>query len=118
MRATGRYRGQATADRAVSFGFSRDRICVFPWGVDLTKFSPQSSIVPGKAWRQQQGWNDAIVLLCLRAWEPNYQIATLIDAFALLRQQLSGAPLHLHLLGGGLLEQALRAPEPGQRAST
>jgi len=55
---------QATAERAVSFGFPRERICVFPWGVDLTKFSPQSSIVPGKAWRQQQGWSDAIVLLC------------------------------------------------------
>ena len=68
------------------------------WGVDLQRFHPAP-------WSTKQG----IQLVSLRAWEPNYQIATLIDAFALLRQQLCGAPLHLHLLGGGSLEPALRA---------
>ena len=90
---------QATAERAVSFGFPRERICVFPWGVDLTKFSPQSSIVPGKAWRQQQGWNDAIVLLCLRAWEPNYGVDVLARAFVHAAQQ--NPALRLILLNEG-----------------
>jgi len=68
------------------------------WGVDRARFTPTP-------WEHKDGLH----IVSLRAWEPNYQIATLIDAFALLRQQLCGAPLHLHLLGGGSLEPALRA---------
>lgn len=68
------------------------------WGVDRARFTP----VP---WEHKDG----LQIVSLRAWEPNYHIGTLIDAFALLRQQLPGAPLQLHLLGGGSLEPALRA---------
>lgn len=68
------------------------------WGVDRARFAP----VP---WEDKDG----LQIVSLRAWEPNYHIATLIDACALLRQGLPGAPLTLHLLGGGSLEPALRA---------
>lgn len=68
------------------------------WGVDRTRFTPTP-------WEHKDGLH----IVSLRAWEPNYQIATLIDAFALLHRQLPGAPLQLHLLGGGSLEPALRA---------
>jgi len=68
------------------------------WGVDRARFAPTS-------WEHKDGLH----IVSLRAWEPNYQIATLIDAFALARQQLSDLPLQLHLLGGGSLEPALRA---------
>ena len=68
------------------------------WGVDRTRFTPTP-------WEHKDGLH----IVSLRAWEPNYQIATLIDAFALLHRQLPGAPLQLHLLGGGALEPALRA---------
>lgn len=68
------------------------------WGVDRTRFTPAP-------WEHK----DNLHIVSLRAWEPNYQIATLIDAFALLHRQLPGAPLQLHLLGGGSLEPALRA---------
>jgi glycosyltransferase involved in cell wall biosynthesis len=67
------------------------------WGVDRTRFAP----VP---WEHKDGLH----IVSLRAWEPNYQIAALIDAFALARRQLPGVPLELHLLGGGSLETALR----------
>jgi glycosyltransferase involved in cell wall biosynthesis len=67
------------------------------WGVDRARFAP----IP---WEHKDG----VQIVSLRAWEPNYQIGTLIDAFALLRQQLPGAPLQLHLLGGGSLETDLR----------
>ena len=66
------------------------------WGVDRARFAPTS-------WEHKDGLH----IVSLRAWEPNYQIATLIDAFALLRQQLCGAPLHLHLLGGCELVELL-----------
>ena len=68
------------------------------WGVDRARFTPTP-------WEHKDGLH----IVSLRAWEPNYQIATLIDAFALARQQLPGVPLQLHLLGGGSLEPSLRA---------
>lgn len=55
-------------------------------------------------WEHKNG----VQIVSLRAWEPNYQIDTLIDALALLRQQLPDTPLQLHLLGGGSLEARLR----------
>lgn len=68
------------------------------WGVDRARFAPAP-------WEHKDG----VQIVSLRAWEPNYQIGTLVDAFALLRKQLPGAPLQLHLLGGGSLEASLRA---------
>ncbi|CAP41864.1 glycosyltransferase [Bordetella petrii] len=68
------------------------------WGVDRARFAPAP-------WENKSG----LQIVSLRAWEPNYHIDTLIDACALLRQRLPGAPLTLHLLGGGSLEPALRA---------
>lgn len=68
------------------------------WGVDRTRFAPAP-------WEGKDG----VQIVSLRAWEPNYQIGALVEAFALLRQHLPGAPLQLHLLGGGSLEAALRA---------
>lgn len=68
------------------------------WGVDRTRFAP----VP---WEHKDG----VQMVSLRAWEPNYHIGTLIEAFALARQQLPGLPMQLHLLGGGSLEPVLRA---------
>lgn len=67
------------------------------WGVDLTRFA-------STPWVHKDGLH----IVSLRAWEPNYQITTLIDAFALLHRQLPGTPLQLHLLGGGSLEPTLR----------
>lgn len=68
------------------------------WGVDRTRFSPTP-------WQHKDG----LQLVSLRAWEPNYNIDILIDAFGLLRQRLASTPLRLHLLGGGSMEAALRA---------
>lgn len=68
------------------------------WGVDRARFAPAP-------WEGKDG----VQIVSLRAWEPNYHIGTLIEAFALLCQQLPEAPLQLHLLGGGSLETDLRA---------
>jgi len=67
------------------------------WGVDRMRFAPAP-------WDCKEG----VQIVSLRAWEPNYHIDTLIDAFSLLRLQRPDAPLQLHLLGGGSLEPALR----------
>jgi glycosyltransferase involved in cell wall biosynthesis len=68
------------------------------WGADTDLFVP-----PAQA-------RSALPVQCvsLRAWEPNYQIDRIIDAYAqakLAEPQQLGA---LHLLGGGSLEPALR----------
>lgn len=72
------------------------------WGVDLSRFAPAD-------WNAKPGFEIA----SLRAWEPNYNIPTIIDALARLRAQLASpqarARVHLHLLGGGSMEAALRA---------
>jgi glycosyltransferase involved in cell wall biosynthesis len=67
------------------------------WGADTAKFRPAS-------------WADkpAFDIASLRSWEPNYRIDTLVGAVGLLRQMQPEAPVHLHLLGGGSGEAALR----------
>jgi glycosyltransferase involved in cell wall biosynthesis len=67
------------------------------WGADTAKFRPAS-------------WADkpAFDIASLRSWEPNYRIDTLVGAVGLLREWLPDAPVHLHLLGGGSGEAALR----------
>lgn len=68
------------------------------WGVDRARFSPSP-------WQTKSG----LQLISLRAWEINYNIDTLINAFCLLRQRLTGVRPRLHLLGGGSMEAELRA---------
>ncbi|MDP1901627.1 MAG: glycosyltransferase [Rubrivivax sp.] len=66
------------------------------WGVELSRFAPTP-------------WADKprLEIVSLRNWEPNYRIAVIVQALAELRRRLPGAPLHLHLLGGGPLVEAL-----------
>lgn len=68
------------------------------WGVELQRFRPAP-------WKLKRGSQ----LVSLRAWEPNYNIDTIIEAFALLQARLPAADLRLHLLGGGSMESALRS---------
>lgn len=99
---------QAVADRAAEFGFPRERMVLFPWGVDLTRFSPGEA----QAQRARMGWEDAFVILSLRAWEPLYGVDVVVRAFCRAAREVP--ELRLVLLGGGsqaaelrrLLEQA------------
>ncbi len=90
-----------SADKAVELGFSREKICIFPWGVDLQHFSPASIRQPGNSWRDEVGWQDKLVLLCLRSWEPNYGVDVLLAAFEEAAAQ--NPELRLILLGDGSL---------------
>ena len=65
------------------------------WGADTEHFVPGTP-APG------------FELASLRAWEPNYQIDTVLRAFALLVAARPATPMQLHLLGGGPDEAALR----------
>lgn len=90
---------QCSAEAAVRLGYPAEKICKFPWGVDVEHFSPQAVIASGSEWRQQQGWQDKTVLLCLRSWEPNYGVDVLAAAFVKAVQQ--NPDLRLILLNSG-----------------
>ncbi|NPV86534.1 MAG: glycosyltransferase family 4 protein [Anaerolineae bacterium] len=93
---------QAVSRRAQQMGYPAEQIVLFPWGVDLTHFSPGS----GAEFRQRIGWQDSFVLLSLRAWEPLYGVDLLVTAFARAAQKEDR--LRLFLLGSGSQAGLLR----------
>lgn len=74
------------------------RSALVHWGADMARFRPA-------VWRARAPFD----IVSLRSWEPNYNIATIVQALALLCQRHPDAPFHLHLLGGGPQGDALRA---------
>lgn len=94
---------ETIAQLAVSYGFPRERIVTFPWGIDLAKFSPREDEA---GLRARAGWQDEFVLLHLRAWEPIYGVDVLAKGFALAAQQRP--ELRMFLLGNGSLAGVLR----------
>jgi glycosyltransferase involved in cell wall biosynthesis len=93
---------QTVRRTAQGLGMKDGRIVVFPWGVDLERFQPGR---PGAA-RRQLGWERAIVLISVRAWEPLYGVEEVVEAFA--RGARSDSRLRLLLLGDGSRREAIR----------
>lgn len=69
----------ATADLIGQEGVDRDRITYLPWGVDLEAFPPQQPVLTREDLSIPL---DSTVILSLRAHEPRYHVADVIDAFA------------------------------------
>jgi glycosyltransferase involved in cell wall biosynthesis len=86
---------EAVRRESVRLGIDRARIVVFPWGVDLDKFTPGG---PG-AVRETLGWKESFVLISARAWEPGYGVDLVAEAFAAASSE--AADLRLMLLGDG-----------------
>lgn len=93
---------EAVRARAGEFGFPAERVVLFPWGVDLQRFSPGE---PGGL-RQRLGWEDAFVVLSLRSWEPLYGVDVVVKAFCTAAAR--EPRLRLLLLGGGSQAGVLR----------
>ena len=90
---------QTVADAAAGFGFPRERMMLFPWGVDLAHFSPENGREAGRALRSALGWDDQYVIFCNRTWAPLYGVDHLARAFA---EAVQAAPhLRLLLVGAG-----------------
>jgi len=68
------------------------------WGADTARFQPAP-------WGGKPGFGIA----SLRAWDDNYRIGVIVAALARLLQAAPDVPVHLHLLGGGPGEAALRS---------
>jgi glycosyltransferase involved in cell wall biosynthesis len=80
-----------------------DRIVTFPWGIDLTRFSPRPSAL---TIRTDLGWTGNEVFISTRSWDPVYAVDVLVRAFALVRRRHPSA--RLILLGDGSLEREVR----------
>jgi glycosyltransferase involved in cell wall biosynthesis len=94
---------QAVADKAAAFGFPRQRVVLFPWGVDLGRFQPGAE----PELRDRLGWpEDAFLLLSNRSWEPLYGVDVVVRAFIQAARQ--EPRLRLLLLGGGSQSAHLR----------
>jgi len=99
---------KVTRDKAVVYSMNPNHTVVFPWGVDLQRFSP--SIVDRPS-------SEVFTLLCNRSWEPRYGVDVLARAFvkaAGIRPELNlillgggsqGARIRQILLNGGVLER-------------
>lgn len=72
---------QTVTDEALSYGFSSDKIVSFPWGVDLSHFSPENSKAAGLLLRKVLGWEDKFIIFCNRTWSPRYGVDVLAKAF-------------------------------------
>lgn len=89
---------QAVRRAAEGFGFSGERVVLFPWGVDVEKFSPEGG---DEGLRERLGWKETFVILSLRSWEPIYGVEDVVRAFA--RAAEVEPRLRLILLGNGSL---------------
>jgi glycosyltransferase involved in cell wall biosynthesis len=85
------------------YGVADKRIVTFPWGIDLDKFSPRAS---DGGLRAKLGWQDKLILLHLRSWEPLYDPLTVAQAFVVAAQQ--NANLRLLMPGAGSLAPKIR----------
>ncbi len=92
---------RAVQEKAVELGFPPDRCVLFPWGVDLERFS-NGVYADIREWL---GWQDKFILLSMRSWEPIYGVDVLARGFA--RAARSIPDLRLLILGGGSQERRL-----------
>jgi glycosyltransferase involved in cell wall biosynthesis len=86
-----------TRDKAVAYGMNSDHTVVFPWGVDLQHFVPDTDHWSSSS--EDRLKTDHFTLFCNRSWEPRYGVDVLARAFVKAAQ--SKPELSLILLGGG-----------------
>jgi glycosyltransferase involved in cell wall biosynthesis len=85
-----------TRDKAVNYGMNPERTVVFPWGVDLEHFKPETEHAP----------RNTFTIFCNRSWEPRYGVDVLARAFVKVAHQ--NPNVDLLLIGGGSQAQTLR----------
>ena len=81
-------------EKAVELGYKKDKSTIFPWGIDVERFSPGKGLI-----RSQIKHGGEFLVLSLRTMEPNYDVETVVRAFLLAVQKEPG--MRLILLGDG-----------------
>lgn len=92
---------EAVASAAQTLGMPRDKMVIFPWGVDLNHYSPGSA----EELRAKLGWQDAFIILSTRALTPIYGVDILVEGF--IQAAKLRADLRLLILQDGILKEDL-----------
>jgi len=93
---------QTVKRRAESFGFPADKITIFPWGVDQEVFQPKDR----GFMRRQVGYEEDLLIVHTRSWEPRYGVDVMLEGFWRALQQ--EPHLRLFMLGGGSQEKLVK----------
>lgn len=94
----------ATAELAQAAGLNPNRITYLPWGVDLELFQAEG---PAQEFADFNIPVDARIVLSLRAHEPRYRVADILDGFAQACESM--ADIHLVIGHTGSLTKDLRS---------
>jgi len=94
---------ETTRQKAIVYGMNPQRTVIFPWGVDLERFTPAVTRHSSPVTRHS---SPDFTLLCNRAWEPLYGVDVLARAFVKAARQRP--ELRLMLLGDGSQGSLLR----------
>jgi glycosyltransferase involved in cell wall biosynthesis len=86
---------QTVKQTAINFGFSNEKITVFPWGVDLKLFSPDGR----SKMRKEIGFENDFLIIHTRSWEPRYGVDIALRGFLIATQSVPNP--HMIMLGGG-----------------
>jgi glycosyltransferase involved in cell wall biosynthesis len=93
---------EAVEKKAIQFDYPKNRIVLFPWGIDLQHFHPGENA----ELRKKIGWEDKFVLLSLRSWEKIYGVDVVTKGYV---EALKSEPdLRLILLGNGSQENVIK----------
>lgn len=93
---------QAVADKAAGMGFSKERIFLFPWGVDLQHFQPAGNA----PLREQLGWQNNFIFLSNRSFEKIYGVDVVMRGF--IEAAKKNPDIRLLVLGKGSQEPYIR----------
>ena len=81
---------QVSQEKAIAYGMDPERTVIFPWGVDITHFTPRKPVTRSSS---------SFTIFCNRTWEPIYGVEVLAKAF--VRIASTHPKVDLILLGGG-----------------
>lgn len=93
---------QTVKQTAIGFGFSKEKITVFPWGVDLKLFSPDGR----RKMREEIGFENDFLIIHTRSWEPRYGVDIALRGFRIAADSVPN--LHMIMLGGGSQEKRVK----------
>jgi len=94
---------QTVKQTAIEFGFPGNRITVFPWGVDLSLFSPDDRSNK----RKEIGFENDLLVVHTRSWEPRYGVDITLQGFQIAAGLVPN--LHMIMLGGGSQEREVKS---------
>ena len=101
-------------DKAAELGYDRERAAIFPWGIDVERFSPKEGSI-----RNNISEKGDFLILSLRTMEPNYDVETVVRAF--LKAVKTQPEMRLVLLGDGsqmpVLKEIAARDKNGDRIS-